>query len=403
MFCVICLSQANAQITIIADPDEQEVDCQAGVDPLNHPSYLSWLSNNGGGLASSPCGIITPWTISSVEFDESDNGCYAGSINVIWEIHDSCGSNIEEASGFFYINSESPTFSIAPSNLFLDCGSPQNTTTLQNWMDNFGGAIATDDCSSSSELLITIDTFGLYALTCDNAFLASFWLQDSCQQYPSPVDYSAIFMVSTKVGFSNYYTDVSEGSPTASLCIETTEAALDAPLDVEVILSTSSTATNGVDYELLDTEQTFTIPAGPIGVHCFDINILEDQLVEDQEYIEFEITAVNSSLNEADINHNDITRINIEDNDDNDNDGIENSIDNCPDHANSNQEDIDGDGMGNPCDNANIVSQLHIVEDNIFLDKIYSGMIVRSPNGSCWMITVSDTGGVSTISVVCPN
>jgi len=37
--------------------------------------------------------------------------------------------------------------------------------------------------------------------------------------------------------------------------------------------------------------------------------------------------------------------------------------------------------------------------NDIILDKISSGIILRSPNGSKWRITVSDTGVLSTTAV----
>jgi hypothetical protein len=41
-----------------------------------------------------------------------------------------------------------------------------------------------------------------------------------------------------------------------------------------------------------------------------------------------------------------------------DNDGVSDNCDNCPDHANSGQEDVDGDGPGDACDNCPLLANL---------------------------------------------
>ena len=85
-----------------------------------------------------------------------------------------------------------------------------------------------------------------------------------------------------------------------------------------------------------------------------------------------------------------------------DGDLVENSIDNCPNDLNPGQEDIDEDGIGDVCDPENIVTQLHEVRDNIFVNDSYSGVIVKSPDGKCWSIVVHNDGSMHTIKVKCP-
>ncbi len=88
---------------------------------------------------------------------------------------------------------------------------------------------------------------------------------------------------------------------------------------------------------------------------------------------------------------------------DSDRDGHDDDVDNCPDNYNPGQEDIDGDGIGNVCDNMNEPGLFVVMDENLFLNKEYSGVILKSENGLCWMITVNNNGSMSTISVVCPD
>lgn len=100
---------------------------------------------------------------------------------------------------------------------------------------------------------------------------------------------------------------------------------------------------------------------------------------------------------------------------DSDGDGVPDNIDNCVNVSNPVQSDIDQDGIGDLCDPDQITSKnvgidvpspktkLQLNEGDIYLNKIYSGIVLRAPNNSCYKITVSSTGVLTTTLVDCPN
>ena len=45
---------------------------------------------------------------------------------------------------------------------------------------------------------------------------------------------------------------------------------------------------------------------------------------------------------------------------------------------------------------------IKITEEDIYIEQIGKGIIIKSPNGSCWRVTVDDTGNLISTEIVCP-
>ena len=47
-------------------------------------------------------------------------------------------------------------------------------------------------------------------------------------------------------------------------------------------------------------------------------------------------------------------------------------------------------------------SRLHVFAGDVNIDQIGSGIIMKSPNGNCWRITIDDTGTLVRTAIACP-
>lgn len=48
-------------------------------------------------------------------------------------------------------------------------------------------------------------------------------------------------------------------------------------------------------------------------------------------------------------------------------------------------------------------SKLHITDGDVYIDDVTKGVIMKSPNGSCWRITPDDNGVLLSTAITCPN
>jgi hypothetical protein len=97
-----------------------------------------------------------------------------------------------------------------------------------------------------------------------------------------------------------------------------------------------------------------------------------------------------------------------------DEDGVCGDIDNCPETTNPVQSDTDGDSIGDSCDpdflaadrigvgTVDPKTKLHLKGGKLFLDSQSGALIMKSENGSCWLLGVDNGGNLTVSQIDCP-
>ena len=101
----------------------------------------------------------------------------------------------------------------------------------------------------------------------------------------------------TTVEFYQYnYLDATETGDAASVCIDIIDPSDLNDTQVEVAIGITSTAEDGVDFSSLGL-QTFVFPAGTYSQKCFNVNVIDDALIEGLEMIVFDLQNVTGGNN----------------------------------------------------------------------------------------------------------
>ncbi|MFT4666295.1 MAG: gliding motility-associated-like protein [Polaribacter sp.] len=165
-------------------------------------TFATWLETRGGAIATDACTGIdnsatSPhWTtniISTVPgpcFDESTR-------TVEFTVTDQCGLSVTTTAAYIVEDNGSPAISPTATSISEECGGGNDQTVLDNWINSFGGAAASDVCSDAewSEISYTTSVgavdaniaFGdtlnypnIVANDCDWSVEVVFTVKDSC-------------------------------------------------------------------------------------------------------------------------------------------------------------------------------------------------------------------------------
>ncbi|SFT17316.1 gliding motility-associated C-terminal domain-containing protein, partial [Zhouia amylolytica] len=143
------LETVHVQTITVQDTTAPDIDDSA-LDNLivecdgtgNNGAIQDWLDNNGGATATDNCGTVT-WTNN---YGGAGSDCSAP-IEVIFTATDECGNQSSVTATYAIEDTTAPTITTDAADETVECDGSGNTTELQAWLDNNGGAIAEDDCS----------------------------------------------------------------------------------------------------------------------------------------------------------------------------------------------------------------------------------------------------------------
>ncbi|NNM16889.1 MAG: hypothetical protein HKO56_09545, partial [Bacteroidia bacterium] len=123
---------------------DETVECDGSG---NTTQLTAWLNNFGGATSEDVCGMIiwnTPVLMNTIE------GC-GNTVEYVYMLNanDECGNTSSNTIASFYIiDTTSPTIDVEAIDASFNCNGSGNATDLQTWLDNNGGASASDICST---------------------------------------------------------------------------------------------------------------------------------------------------------------------------------------------------------------------------------------------------------------
>lgn len=142
----------------------------------NLAQRTAWLNNHGGAVANDVCGPAPTWSYVLINAIE---GCgYTGQYTYRFTVTDACGNSSSTTATFTIQDTTDPLITIQASDLTVECDGSNNTSELLNWLNNRGGAVATEACGA----IIWTNNYGAIVPACGStgAVTVTFTATDEC-------------------------------------------------------------------------------------------------------------------------------------------------------------------------------------------------------------------------------
>ncbi|WP_162126031.1 T9SS type B sorting domain-containing protein [Flavobacterium phycosphaerae] len=110
-------------------------------------------------------------------FVANTNCANTGTYTNTWSVMDACGNNsVEFTQVITVVDTTKPQITTSASDLIVQCDGSGNSGALQQWLDNHGGAVASDSCSN----VTWSNNFASIASDCSAAVTVIFKATDGC-------------------------------------------------------------------------------------------------------------------------------------------------------------------------------------------------------------------------------
>jgi gliding motility-associated-like protein len=178
-----CGNTSTASQTItVTDTTDPVIAALPAPATINCPATPQFAT----ATATDACGSTFTLTFNDV----TTNGTCAGSYSTTrtWTATDACGNTSTASQTITVQDITAPVIATPASNLVVQCDGSGNTTALNDWLADHGGAVATDACSE----VVWTNNFNALANDCSAAVTVIFTATDACGNHATT---SATFSV----------------------------------------------------------------------------------------------------------------------------------------------------------------------------------------------------------------
>jgi len=132
--------------TITVSAQSSSTQCAVGTSA--QAAFDAWRTTHGGAQATDACissdNLLT-WTDN---FSGTVTGGCNNAFTVTFTVHDQCSFTASTTAAFSITDNTGPTLVTPAQPLSIECGTANIQTSYTNWLNNNGGATATDSCTS---------------------------------------------------------------------------------------------------------------------------------------------------------------------------------------------------------------------------------------------------------------